>query len=423
MFPLWLRAKRLVKQLRKHPEFELQLTDALIEAGEGSLPLYLAALDQCDPTEQGHLSSPYETLLRVLSTFRAVQMIPKVVRDYPRARRPESLAYAVAVLGHDQSIEPCTRWLSSDNVDVRRRVIEASAHAALGGHASPRYRQMMFAAIAKSLSDREDMPLARVTFEALLTLDQTAALRLLRTPDYLRLENPNLPDLLRAFSKSGTAVDPVTVGRFYRAAIAGVEGTEANTPERIGWEWVRDACLTILSDTAPESVVNELESALTADDKSLRNLAVELLIKIESLTPIYRNYTTADYLAWPREQQLVADLADMLLQIESNGLDAIWVNRDPLHYRTLVPHLREIGADRSAELLLAVAQVLGVDDPGLTDWPGDRALPFNDNVDEQIHKLSIATPEIDHIEVYLLRYMRRHRQTFQLPPDGMTQSA
>lgn len=407
------KARWLVEFLRKNAAHWIHLRDSLIKNGPESIPLYLAALDECGPDEQNgeHFSNPYEDLLAALAALHAVELIPKVLRDFSRAIRPQELARAVALLGHDQSIAPCIAWLDSANEDVRRCTIEGCARAAHSAHASSGFRQSMFSALARYVTSRAEMPLAKETFSTLLALDQDAALQVLRNAEHLRQDNPNLPDLLRVFSRTGIAVDPTVLHDFYRNAVAAETRYECGTPERINAKWICEACLTILADTAPELVIADLETALSSNTKGLRCVAVELLIKVEGLIPIYRNYTRDEYAQWPPEQKRVADLAGMLLQIESNGLDALWVNYDPLYYRVLFVHLQEIGAHDSAQLLLDVARLLGVDDPAIEQWPRDRGLPFSDAICEQIQQLAAATPELDRIEVLLLHYMRRNRES------------
>src|SRR4051812_12070 len=97
-------ARRIIGTIRKNPELHNRLLDVYVNAGPGAIPIYLTALDLCGPDEgiESWRSNPYEFLILVLSRMKAPELVPKVLRDLPRARRPAALTAAVAGLGRDE---------------------------------------------------------------------------------------------------------------------------------------------------------------------------------------------------------------------------------------------------------------------------------------------------------------------------------
>ena len=345
----------------------------------------------------------FDALVLGLARNNVRELIPRLAR-YARDTPLNSLVVeAFATLGPMEAVAVCRRALRSEDQYVRAAVASGAVACAAGGWGDQEFVRACFDMLWAIAMDKTAPRVAQLA-DALLALHRDRAAALLMDPMVLSPEHPRFLDVLSALTHARAEVPPQRV----EALLGEVEPRASEYP----FSRCYSALLELLGRSAPSKARPRLDRALGSTDARVRRDAVESLLAMDGMVPIYRNYSREEYAHWPYPAQVVADLADLMLQVESNGLNGVFVNASPLWWRVAAERLRTVEAFASEGVLSELALHLGLADPTLTErdvrdwrWP--------DSAEVHAKRLDAAwAADPDRREVCILLYMRMNRTCF-----------
>lgn len=374
----------------------------------------LAALDELAPLDplDGPFGDPrvavFTSLVIGLARNNVRELIPRLLRYTCRAALMAEVVEAIATLGPTEALPVCELALKSENEYVRGAVARGAAACATGGWGHQDFLRGCFDMLASVAHDRSAKNVERLPV-ALLTLHRDRASGVLLDRAVLSADNPRLHNIVKALNDAQISIPADVI----RPLLAEVQPRVGEYP----FSYAYSALLESLRQSEPDLARHHLEEALNSADQRVRSNAVISLLAMDGMESIYRNHAREEYERWPHQARVVADLASLMLEIESNGLSGVFVNGSPSRWRVADESLRTVEASASAAVLTEMAIHAGVADPSLSDrdlskWIWPEAAKQNE---DRLNAAWRADP--DRREVCILRYMRKHRSCFLRPPD------
>ncbi|MCC6285164.1 MAG: DUF4375 domain-containing protein [Phycisphaerales bacterium] len=392
------------------PQRLMALRHALDAGGELALLQVLDQLLNGDPlphnVSKDQADLLIDSLMLELARFGSKGLVARATRILPGDSLYAAMIRAMAMLGLDSCISPCRQACAEPQDDVLSRLIWGLTNGRSRGERSPSFVSAMFEALERVLRTATGLAAYGIP-KALAAIDPLKAADVLEEHALSEIRPLHLSRVL-----------DVLIELDARPAAAWCENIESRwtptSPDDERWSvYVRIARLAVASD--PNRARKILHAALDNPNLSVREFAVDSLLIVNGMFPLYINYAWAEYESWPPQRRVVADVAGAMLEVGTNGVSGVFVNRPTLWWRTVAASLETIGAEHSLAILSNAAELLGLSDPNLTDedvsewrWPpGNEADAVDGTLTAQWYRND------DRREVLLYRYVMRHSEVFR----------
>jgi len=388
-----------------------QLATLIAKAMPAQAPVFLEALSQLAPdapisSEQDDpRSTAFSSIIHALAEAGISDLLPQLLRYCEHRPLHTDVVYGLAALADRRAISLLKEAFVDPDERVRTWAFTGIDCAARRSGSDEVVLEAAFDALAAELFDGSALNAASYCV-SMFRIDAIRAMRVLTSPPFFDPNRESFHGVVHALNERA-AVLP-TSRLIEVLAQLNANSARAEYPIRLA----RREILHALSRSDPAISIPIIEKEIDDPDATTRREACIALARAHGMVDPYRNYSRAQYATWPRPVRLVADLTGLQLQIESNGLSAVFGNEVPGSWRTFVEKLNEIGAAESASLIQQLAQSLGIRD---LSPEGEQAARLNwtDAACEAERTLSSCwCQDGDRRDNLIVKYMLRYREHF-----------
>lgn len=397
---------------------------AIKEAGPRVVPALVAALD--DPrfhvkvrpevNERAHVfeqrSAPLESLLDCLYEYAPAEAAAKVaplINDVDDDIR-KAAARVIGAIGTDACVEPLARCCQDRDDSVRLFAVYGVDRALRLGRMTDGFRAGAYRAMLPLVSQRGSA--AGHAARCLLTLDRSAAVKVMTRPANLVAGVEGLHDVLRALREADVQVD-------HRPLLKLVDSLETRAGEYPN-AYVLSEALRLLARTQSPDAEATLQRCAGSPSGQVREAALQGMAERKGIIDPF-NYAWAELEArgWDRlepAQRDVLAVREYLAQVSNGGLSQYFVNSTGSRWRLAEVGLREIGSAVLLSVLRRAVEKFGVEAPSEVDAVRHRQLAavVRQGGDDVFRELDdVQHKDEEFVESLLWLHILRHPSEFR----------
>lgn len=396
-------ARDLCRLLVETPDGSTMIVDAVIRDPTHAVPLLRRCLRrrECSPDKKSTCweDTPFQAVTWGLAQLGYRGIAPVLIAELKREHNRRAAVRNLATLACDESIAFCLEALHDE--DVKSAVTVGIGWAIKRGHASPKFLSAMFDALVPFAAGEAPTRNSNAP-RVLVDIHKDRAEVVLASERCIRIENGVLHAVLGALNNIRARVEP-------RLLLPLIEHTRENVGDYF-FDNAHARAVTALALSDPIAAKAPLHAALRSTSQDVREGAVEGMRRVYGLRHPLDSFPEES----PRPAHVVWDVMDLKLEIETNGMSALFVNHRPLWWRQVIASLDEIEAPHTAALVRAAARVVGLDDPALTDATAETSRINWERATTELKELGgefYSDP--DHLDIRVFEYMCKHAGVFR----------